>query len=367
MCPLSSQYPLRENEIHVYPEFPEYPRVLIYDVLKQFGYRTAVFSSQNENWGQMINYLSTDHLDRLLHAASYSGPTYVCPEDVGFFEWVQGGKKCGKIDDRLTIEEAIHWIEEDPAKPFCMYVNLQNSHIPYVVPPDVPRRFSQAAPDFTIGFNNFPKEKVDQVRNAYADSLDYVDSQIGRLVDFLQESGQWDKTILVISGDTGQAFYEHGFAAHANKLYDEVMRVPLIIHAPDLGPRKDESLAQHIDVPPTILDLLNLPSHPAFQGRSLLEPPNPLVPVFLVVQSPLAEQVAVVQGGYKLIYDLPTQRFHLYDLAVDPQERLDIASRQSEIVREMAVVLRKWCELQLNYYADVSAQNTQYPPVLELQ
>ncbi len=367
MCPLSSHYPLRENGIHVYPRQPRYPRMLIYDLLKPFGYRTAVFSSQNENWGQMINYLSTGYLDRLLHAANYTGPTYICPEDVGFFEWVQGGKKCGKIDDRLTVNEALRWIEEDLERPFCMYINLQNSHIPYVVPPDFPRRFSKSAPDFTIGFNSFPPHKAEQVRDAYADSLAYVDHQVGRLVEFLKRTGQWDRTVLVISGDTGQAFFEHGFAAHANKLYNEVMRVPLIIHAPQLTSQKDDRLAQHVDVPPTVLALLNLPEHPSFQGHSLLDTPNIHDPVFLVAQSPLANQVAMVRGNFKLIFDVPTSRFHLYDLATDPEERQDVVQQQPEIAREMAVVLRRWCQLQLEYYADPVTQRDQFPPVLKFE
>ena len=259
----------------------------------------------------------------------------------------------------------MRWIAQDRERPFCMYINLQNSHIPYVVPPDFPRRFSQAPPDFTIGFNQFPKHKVDQVRDAYSDSLAYVDHQIGRLVEFLKSSGQWDRTVLVITGDTGQAFNEHGFAAHANKLYDEVMRVPLIIHAPGLAAGRDQRLAQHVDVPPTVLELLRLPAHPSFQGRSLLGTPSPQSPAFLVVQSPLASQVAIVQGHLKLIFDVPTGRFHLYDLAVDPDERHDVAGRRPNTVGQLAPLLRRWCQLQLDYYADTAAQERQYPPVLE--
>ncbi len=263
------------------------------------------------------------------------------------------------------MDEAIRWIHEDQATPFCIYMNLQNSHIPYVVPPDFARRFSASAPDFTIGFNSFPPGKVEQVRDAYADSLAYVDHQIGRLVDSLKQSGRWDNTVLVITGDTGQAFYEHGFAAHANKLYDEVMRVPLIIRVPHLERRGTDRLAQHIDVPPTLLGVLGLPPHPSFQGHSLLDPPQSSDAAFLVVQSPLADQVAMVQGDHKLIYDVPTRRFHLYDLISDPCEHQDIASNQPQITRAMAVILRRWCQLQLDYYADSMAQREQFPPILQ--
>src|SRR5690606_37043204 len=135
--------------------------------------------------------------------------------------------------------------------------------------------------------------QVEPMRGRYRDSLAYVDEQIGRLVAGLEERGEWENTLLIISGDTGQAFMEHGFAGHANKLYDEVLRTPLIVRIPDHDPAVRTDLAHHLDVPPTVLDALGLPPHPSFQGRSLLAPPTPRE-VYLVVQSPFAEQYSIV-------------------------------------------------------------------------
>ena len=72
--PLSSHYPLRSATMYAYPKNPTYPRVLIYDLLKAIGYRTAIFSSSNENWGGMNNYLETGNLDRFIHAANSKKP-----------------------------------------------------------------------------------------------------------------------------------------------------------------------------------------------------------------------------------------------------------------------------------------------------
>ena len=77
MGPLSSHYPLRSPNAYVYPVNPSYPRVLIYDILKELEYKTAVISSQNEKWGSMINYLKTGHIDHFFHSETYDGPTYV--------------------------------------------------------------------------------------------------------------------------------------------------------------------------------------------------------------------------------------------------------------------------------------------------
>jgi hypothetical protein len=84
IVPLSSHYPLRSATAHTYPKNPTYPRVLIYDVLKAVGHRTAIFSSSNENWGGMVNYLQTAGLDNFIHAANSKKPTYLMQGDAGF-------------------------------------------------------------------------------------------------------------------------------------------------------------------------------------------------------------------------------------------------------------------------------------------
>ncbi len=73
LVPLSSQYPLRSPQMYEYPPNPTYPRVLIYDVLKALGYKTAIFSSQNERWGGMINFHRQSSLDRFFDAETFTG------------------------------------------------------------------------------------------------------------------------------------------------------------------------------------------------------------------------------------------------------------------------------------------------------
>jgi len=365
LCPLSSHYPLREAKMHIYPRDPTYPRVLIYDILKPLGYRTAIFSSQNERWGAMLNYLDTGNLDTIMHSDNYEGPTYTDPLDIGFWRWANRGRRSGKLDDRITIKEAIRWIGEQSNQPFFMYINLQNSHFPYVTPSDFPRRFGPKEVDFPYSYNNYPPEKAHIVKDIYSDSLHYVDAQVGRLVDHLKQSGQWENTTLIITGDTGQAFMEHGFACHGNKLYNEVMRVPLIIRSPGCKPKSDARLASHLDVPPTVLQLLGLPLHPSFQGESLLAADvSKDRDLFLVVQAPLADQTAIVKSGFKLIADFRLGRFHLYDLVNDPNERRDVVGEHPDMTRQLANRMLQWRKAQINYYADKSLHQAVYPPMI---
>src|SRR5262249_53120334 len=117
LVPLSSQYPLRSTEMYEYPPNPPYPRVLIYDVLKALGYKTAIFSSQNERWGGMINFHRVANLDRFFHAQTFDGPTYAPFGDAGFAEWVKQTGSAGSVDDKYTVSEAIHWISSVAGSP----------------------------------------------------------------------------------------------------------------------------------------------------------------------------------------------------------------------------------------------------------
>lgn len=366
---LSSHYPLRSNVYHVYPEVPPYPRVLIYDVLTPLGYRAGIFSSQNEAWGGMKHYLDTGSLDRFVHSETYDGPTYVPDRDQGFAGWTKGTGRSGKIDDRFTVNEAIEWIGSSE-EPFVIYMNLQNSHVPYVVPSDFDPPFGSGRVSFPIRFGSFPEDSVQAVKDLYASSLAYVDSQLARLVEFLEESGRMEQTVIVLTADTGQAFYEHGFTSHAGALYDEVMGVPLVIRSPGLDSGDESGLSQHIDVPPTVLGLLGLPPHPSFQGIDLLATSADAAAraadprrVFLTGQA-LEDQYSIIEGRWKLIFDARLGEYRLYDLYDDPGELADVSAEGPETVTRLARRLQAWRKAQLRYYSDPVAYLSTYPPRL---
>ena len=366
LVPLSSQYPLRSPQMYEYPPNPTYPRVLIYDVLKAVGYKTAIFSSQNERWGGMINFHRPSSLDRFFDAGTFTGPTYAPYGDTGFAEWVKETNGAGSVDDRYTVDEAIKWIDSVAGQPFFVHMNLQSSHLPYVVPEDFPRRFSPRKIDFAIMWGKFPIEKIDIVKGRYADSLYYEDTQIARLFQHLKDHGQWDNTVLVIGGDNGEAFYEHGFSAHASSLFNEVVKVPMIVRAPGLEPAVDTRPAMFLDVPPSVLQLLGLPPHPGFQGMSLFEAQTrPDRNLYTIVQTPSAFQSAIIRSGFKLLFSEWDGRYYLWDQVNDPAEKRNLASARPDVVQDLDRRLKLWRQEQLAYYADVSRQSREYPPVVK--
>ncbi len=362
---LSGLYPLRAPRTHVYAPNDPYPRVLLHDLLGAVGYRTAIVSSQDERWGGMLDFLATPQLSHLFHAGNYDGPTYVPREDAGFAAFARGERRSGKIDDRYTVAEAQRWIDADapPSRPFLLYLNLQNSHLPYEVPADFTRRFARGSPDFPITFGGYPPERASEVRDHYADSLAYVDAMLARLLDHLAATGLDHRTIVIATGDTGQSFGDKGVFAHAGPLFDEQLAVPLIVAGPGLRTARDAREALHLDIPPTVLELLGLPPHPSFQGASLAGPtPRGVRHRYLVVQSPLAHQYGVARGAMKLVYDARAGRAILFDHNRDPAETRDATADHPEAARELAARLDTWRARQLEYYANPGQYTRLHPP-----
>ena len=196
LVPLSSHYPLRDNYIHFYPSNPTYPRFLLHDLVKPFGYRTAVISSQNEHWGNMHNYLKTDTLDALYDANNYGGEHVSVENNTKI--WLEKSKLiAGKIDDKDTITGLIQWISSHKEQPFSVYTNLQSSHYPFELKANFVPKFSTSAA-LKKSRKAVKGMALNDAINLYADSLAYIDIQLGRLFDTLKQQDLWDNTIIEI-------------------------------------------------------------------------------------------------------------------------------------------------------------------------
>lgn len=361
--PLSGQYPLRWKTMGPYPQVINWPRVMLHDVLRPAGWRTAIFSSQNEDWWGMKRMLATAALDTLFDAESYHGSTYLPKGDVGFTRFARRAKKSGKIDDHDTASEAIDWLARERDRPFMLALNFQDSHLPYGTPDEAPRRFGTGRPGFPILFGRYPEDSVETVRNEYRNALAYVDDQIGRIRAALAADGRWDSTLVVITGDHGQAFFEHQLAAHANGLWQEQVRIPLVMRIPGRTPLADGRPASHVDIASTIVDALGLPAQPAWQGHSLIAAEASSVrPRFFMVQTPLAHEIGVVAGEWKLVIDLERGLSRLTDLSRDPGERRDLSSEEVAVTAMLSGVLRTWAHEQLAYYGSIPRQRSEFPP-----
>lgn len=174
-------------------------------------------------------------------------------------------------------------IEGNKEEPFFAYLHFVQPHAPYAPPSPFAGRFSswyegplQKFDMFNPNFLNPKKitpEGVQYIKDRYDENLYYAHFYIQKIVKLLKDSQELEKTILIITADHGEAFMEHGGFGHSSTLYDEEIRIPLIIWFPkkyELPGKKINALVQSVDLLPSILDIYNIQKKPYdLEGKSL--------------------------------------------------------------------------------------------------
>lgn len=171
----------------------------------------------------------------------------------------------------------------------------------------------------------------------YRRSLKYLDARFGQLLATLDELDLAKNTIVVLTADHGEGLFDHGLEMHGPNVFDEDVRVPLVISIPGRTGVEIDREVGTIDIAPTLVDLVGGPVEPQDRGRSL-------VPLMLGHEVPERAYYfenndstvsGVVQGHQKLVYDRVTRVATRYDLDADPDERHDAFDPASEIDRAL--------------------------------
>jgi len=259
-----------------------------------------------------------------------------------------------------TTDAAIELLSGvDTDDPFVLFVHYMDVHSPYLPPethlPDgitaeQARRLNDRLLDHRSSLTGKPstitEDELRDLKALYRATTRYTDEQIERLVSRLDETAGLEKTVVVVTGDHGEEFREHGDFLHGQKLYEELLRVPLVIGGGEVPARRIRSQMSLLDLPPTLLDLLGVKSPDSFRGRSFA----PAVRGERTVEREfaLAETTAKRMGvdvrhlvscrtaeGKKLIRG-DTEEF--YDLSEDPSES---TNRIHDIDNERVEPLRR--------------------------
>jgi arylsulfatase A-like enzyme len=331
MAVLSSLFPRRYAGLDTYRRL-DYPRVLWHDFLAPLGYSTATHSSQDESWQGMNRFQKTATSTEFHHAGSYEG------------ERMRLGSE-RVVPDDVTATRLLGWIDSKSG-PWAAYVNFQSTHFPYKVPEGAPRPFTPDIPGRgTFRYLKYPKTDLPIAMNRYDNALSYVDTQVGRILDHLRVAGSLEETVIVLTSDHGELFFEHDMVTHGRTLFEGELRVPLMVHFPRaLAPQDVEQFVSTLDVLPTIAEILDVPAHPAFQGQSLLSvADNPDRPQFMSIQG-MKSVDGVVCGTFKFIDNRSLRQWELYDLSADPGEVHNLV----ETHRAQAVVLYDLVRSQMN-------------------
>jgi arylsulfatase A-like enzyme len=238
-------------------------------------------------------------------------------------------------DDRVVFNAAIDWIKANRSKPFFVTLWTSETHHPYTAP--IQQNYVAHAPAL----------------NRYLSAIHHSDELIGKLADQLQAMGLADDTLLVITGDHGEAFGGHGYMAHGWAVYNDETWVPLMIVNPVFFPRPVtvRRVGQHVDVPLTILDLLGIDPPAQWQGDSLFAAERPDRAYLFAGESDY--WFGLVQGDLKFVYDATVDRSELYDMTRDPNETQNLSGDSTYVAFENAARRRlaAWVAYQNNYLA----------------
>ncbi|HVZ72666.1 MAG TPA: sulfatase-like hydrolase/transferase [Polyangia bacterium] len=229
---------------------------------------------------------------------------------------VNGPMESRGSSSREMTDDAIAFLDAHKDRKFFLWVHYYDPHLSYEPHPEVP---------------SFGAERVD----LYDGEIRYTDLHLGRLLAHLEQLGLWDRTAIVLTGDHGEGFGEHGITEHGFDLYAPQTRVPFIVRVPGLPPHKSAVPVGHIDVAPTLVNLARAHAEPSFIGRSLVPelagatPPDEKTRwVFQEVTSERGKKRALVTTTRHLIWNwVPNDTTECYDRVADPAEAHDLWGR----------------------------------------
>jgi arylsulfatase A-like enzyme len=249
------------------------------------------------------------------------------------------------VEDRCVVDAAVDLINTERDRPFFIMAWTQQTHHPYEPSAGLPVLDLLRDP---IGY----RYDVDR----YLTVLHETDRQLGRLFDAVRAAGVADDTLIVVTGDHGQAFgYPHDSYMQGRTIYEEDVNVPLMIWSPRAfrAPARRPVVGGHVDLAPTIAELTGLKAAADWQGRSLLGVRAPRA-YFYVAEDQF--RLGVREDNWKYIYDLRAGSEELFDLDKDPLEQRNLASAEAERCARLRGRLAAWTEANRRVYERASAK-----------
>lgn len=245
------------------------------------------------------------------------------------------------------------------AKPYFLFIQYMDAHVPYAPrPPHFDRYMADGLPAV---------ERPDFVA-AYDSEIRVMDDRLKGLFDALA----WDRdTVLIITADHGEEFWERGSGGHAHSLQNELLHVPLIVFGGPFPPGRVEAPVGLVDILPTLRELAGLPADPRNEGVSLM-------PALSGASRQWADRTlyahlltfggrdgagsavheGIIQGRWKLISTGGVSR--LFDIVADPREERDVSAGNADVVRRLQDAYRAFATSSRTYTEQPATE--QLPP-----
>lgn len=234
--------------------------------------------------------------------------------------------------------------------PFFLFVNYMDAHEPYTPPPpynglylntNMPHVY-RIKQQFRHMINRCGKKSWDSfLLSQYDGEIAYLDRQVGELFAELDRRGLYDSSLIIVTSDHGEMLGEHGLYSHKTPLYEEVLRVPLMIKFPyNHQNSSNNSLITLVDLFPTILKLCDLPIPDNISGKVFGGNAETAVAEFFHHTTGLHR--ALREGSYKYMRYSIAKKPELYDLVRDPREQHNLVDTLPEVAATMERKMRQW-------------------------
>lgn len=280
------------------------------EVLKQNGYTTAAFVSAfvlDSRW--QLNQGFDTYYDNF-NMAEYQGIN---------------GRDIQRRGEETELE-ASHWLEQNSGKKWFLWVHFYDPHDPYDPPEPYRSEYAQ---------------------RPYDGEIAYTDEMVGRLLKKVEAIGSGDRTVVALTGDHGESLGEHKEATHGMFLYNATQHVPLLIRVPRTSRKRVPGIVRHIDLAPTILDLLGIQPPAEMQGSSLIKLINGKERSRRVAFS--ESRYAEIHYGWSPLQSVTTDQYRyveaprpeLYEWKKDPGESRNLIGEEASIATVLKNTLQE--------------------------
>lgn len=336
--------------------FPLRGATTIAQHFRDAGYETAAFISASALTSKMGLASGFDHYDEMLRVREID----------------QQQRRAGE-----TTDAALAWLSRRSAGPAFVWIHYFDPHYPYTPPAPFDSLYgddytgpADGSMAYLMGvWGKGPKrirpseEDLQRLVDLYDGEIAYTDAQVGRLLAWIDDAGQVERSLVAVTADHGESLTEHGYLFnHGLLLYEPSLRVPLLLRLPASQPaavQVIDSPVQILDLFPTLLQVAGLPLPEGTEGRSLLPlvRGEPGARIFSFAEScrpwsvermhpgqyrNLHKAQAVVEGPWQLIATPYKQKLELYHTQRDPAELHNRVAQEPEVTARLHRALKEW-------------------------
>lgn len=255
-------------------------------------------------------------------------------------------------DEEAFVELPQTWLRENTAEPFFAWIHFISPHAPYdrrdvaegFYTPGYEGRFTRGTGGLGRGDTVDDPDDLQRVKDLYTGEVFYADLLFGRLLATLEEQGLLENSVVVLTADHGDEHMDHGAFGH-RQVYDEVVRIPLFIHHPEVDrQRRTSEVIVNLDFMATFTGLLGLDAPPGMDGvdvRSEHDRGRPVVSTAMTNRAWFS--MGIRHGELKLIFTCSGRRSipRLYDLVADPGELRDLARVRPQAKARLTALLEE--------------------------